>query len=409
MMNKKPVRIDQLELPDRVPGTSARQADLELLSVSPGHFLDTTHFDTVRFPPPPWAAEAFNRAAMDGSLAYTPYRGHAGVLNALGDSLTRFIGVPVDPEQNIVLTPGTQAGLFATLASLAEEGDRIALVDPDYLFNARILRFLGANIGYIPLRHSSTAPCIDLEVLEHEFSQNKARVLVFSNPNNPTGYIYPKPVLEEMAALVLRYDVTVVVDSLYSRLVHSPHRYTHFSTLPGMQDRVITLLGPSKTESLSGYRLGVVVGPADLMPRLENVLSIVSLRAPAYAQHLLPIWLTEDHDWLAERLPEFAALRTMTIDRLRRLPWLKLEPQAGTAYVWPDVSALKMKDLAIAQALMKEAAVLVSPGYQFGVQGDGHFRLCYARDEKEWADALDRMVNVLDALALDRGLEGRRG
>ncbi|WP_299977743.1 aminotransferase class I/II-fold pyridoxal phosphate-dependent enzyme [Desulfobacula sp.] len=405
-MNKKPGRINRLELPNRVAGSSARQADLDLLSFAPENFLDTTHFDTVRFPPPSWAVGEFERAAKNGSFAYTPYRGNAAVLKALGDSLSRFLGVAVDPEQNIVLTPGTQAGLFTTLASLAGDGDRIALVDPDYLFNARILQFLGADIGYVPLHQSSTAPSIDLEALEYEFAENGARVLVFSNPNNPTGYIYPRHVLEEMAKLVLCYDVTIVVDSLYSRLVHKPHQYTHFVSLPGMQERVITLLGPSKTESLSGYRLGVVVGPAQLMPRLENVLSITSLRAPAYAQHLLPIWLRDDNEWLQKRLPEFTSLRTMTIESLRRLPWLQLEAQAGTAYVWPDVSALQMSDSEVAKALMKEAAILVSPGYQFGIQGDGHFRLCYARDENEWSSALDRMVGVLNALAVERGLEG---
>ncbi|MEA3544054.1 MAG: aminotransferase class I/II-fold pyridoxal phosphate-dependent enzyme, partial [Thermodesulfobacteriota bacterium] len=276
-MKKQPSRLNRLELPNRVSGMSARQADFNLLSVAPENFLDTTHFDTVRFPPPSWAVDAFELAAKNGSLAYTPYRGHAEVLNALGASLSHFLGISVDPEQNIMLTPGTQAGLFATLASLVDNGDRIALVDPDYLFNARILEFLGANIGYVPLLQSSTVPSIDLDVLEHEFAENHARVLIFSNPNNPTGYIYPKDILEKMAELVLRYDVTVVVvDSLYSRLVHKPHEYTHLASLPNMQERVITLLGPSKTESLSGYRLGVVVGPAQLMPRLENMLSITS-------------------------------------------------------------------------------------------------------------------------------------
>jgi len=404
-MKNEPKKIDRLKLPGRVPKSSAREADLKLLAKGPRHFLDTTHFDTVRFPPPEWAVTAFECAARDGSLAYTPYRGNSSVLSALSSTLTSFLGIEVNPDQNIVLTPGTQAGLFATLASLVEDGDRIALVDPDYLFNARILQFLNASIGYIPLRESSTKPMLDFAVLEKEFSENGARVLVFSNPNNPTGYVYPTDILNKIAKMVERYDVTVVVDSLYSRLLHDNSHYTHLSSLPGMKNRVITLLGPSKTESLSGYRLGVVVGPETVMPRLENVLSIVSLRAPAYAQHLLPIWLNKDNEWLQKLLPEFTSLRAMTIERFCRLPWLQLEAQSGTAYVWPDVSALQMSDFDVAQALLQEAGVLVSPGYQFGIQGDGHFRVCYARDEQEWSQALDRMVTVLEKLAVERGLE----
>ena len=96
----------------------------------------------------------------------------------------------------------------------------------------------------------------------------------------------------------------------------------------------------------------------------------------------------------------------MTIESLRRLPWLHLEVQAGTAYVWPDVGALQMSDFEVARILMRDAAVLISPGYQFGVQGDGHFRLCYARDESEWAAALNRIVAVLNTLAIKRGLDG---
>jgi aspartate/methionine/tyrosine aminotransferase len=133
----------------------------------------------------------------------------------------------------------------------------------------------------------------------------------------------------------------------------------------------------------------------------------MALRAPAYAQHVLLPWLRDDHDWLARRLKEFTALRTLTVESLRRLPWLKLQPQSGTAYVWPDVSALGLPGPVVAEALLCEAGVLVSPGYQFGPASGGHFRLCYARDETEWALALDRMVGVLDGLARRHGLPER--
>jgi hypothetical protein len=140
-----------------------------------------------------------------------------------------------------------------------------------------------------------------------------------------------------------------------------------------MFTRTATLLGPSKTESLSGYRLGVVVATSDVISRIENVQSIMSLRAPAYAQHVLLPWLRDDQEWLAARLKEFTALRSMTVDSFRRLPWLKLVPQAGTAYVWPDVSALGLPAAAVAEALLCEAGVLVSPGYQFGPTAGGIF------------------------------------
>jgi aspartate/methionine/tyrosine aminotransferase len=396
-------RIQRLELPERAAiGTSARKADLALLAKAPLTFLDTTHFDTVRFPPPPWAAEQFGRAASDGGLAYTGYRGNADVLTALAGSIGSFLNLALDPTTNLILTSGTQAGLFAALSSLIEEGDRVALVDPDYLFSSRILRFLGADIGHVPLRFTPDGPSPDLDILESEFKTNGVRRLVFSHPNNPTGAVFSASVIAQIATLANAYDVTVVVDELYARLIHDDTLFPHLASEPGMSVRTVTLLGPSKTESLSGYRLGVVVAGSDIIGRIENVQSITALRAPAYAQHVLFPWLRDDHQWLAARMKEFTALRNLTIESLRHLPWLRLEPQAGTAYVWPDVSELGIPAPVVAEALLCEASVL--PGYQFGPNSHGFFRLCYARDEAEWTIALDRMVGVLGRLARRRNL-----
>mgnify|MGYP002713088857 CR=1 FL=1 len=399
----EPERITNLKVPGRThSGQSARDADLELLASAPDGFLDTTHFDTVRFPPPDWAHEVFVKAARDGEMAYSGYRGHPHVLRTVAGNLAAYLNIDIDPDEHLILTPGTQAGLFGALSSLASPGDRVAIGCPEYLFSERILRFLGADVAPVPLHTFTNAmPSPDLDVLEREFRDNGARLFIFSNPNNPTGAVYGEDVLRSIADLAIRYDVTVIVDELYARLIHGGQPLTHLRNLPGMAERTVTLLGPSKTESLSGYRLGVVVAPAAIIKRMENVQSVTSLRAPAYAQSLLAHWLRDDAEWLAARLPEFTALRTLTQQKLSQLPWLRLNMGEGTAYAWADVSALQMPGDQVAQALMRKAGVLISPGYQFGPNCDGFFRVCYARDEKIWSDALDRMVKVLSMLALN--------
>lgn len=401
----KPDQLTRLEIPERVgPHMSARKADLNLIANAPSGYLDTTHFDTVRFPPPVWAIESYSAAAVDGSLAYTGYRGHQDVLNTVADTLSDFLAIEVSPCRNIILTPGTQAGLFCALSSLVTPGDRVALVDPEYLFSDRILGFLGADVGHVPLRLDEDGPHLDLDALETEFAERDARLMVFSHPNNPTGAVYPDSVIEKIAELAVRYGVTVLVDELYARLLHNGRTFPHLLAQPGMLERTVTLLGPSKTESLSGYRLGVVIAPPELVQRMENVLSITSLRAPAYAQHVLVPWLRDDKEWLADRQKSFTALRESTAESLRRLAWLKLYPQDGTAYLWVDVNALHLPDPVVAEALMTQAAVLVSPGYQFGPSSTGHFRVCYARDETIWDKALNRMVSVLNGLAVKQGM-----
>ena len=396
-------RVRDAKLPGRgpTPQLSARDADVELLASAPPEFLDTTHFDTVRFPPPPWAAERFARAAADGSQAYSGYRGHPHVLESVAEVVSEFVGHPIDPQQNIILTPGTQAGLFATLAARAEAKTRVAVMDPDYLFTARILRFLGCEVGHVPLRATGAGLSPDLEALENEFRNEGARDLVFSHPNNPTGAVYSPEVVADLRALAAKYDVRVVADELYSRLVYGDVPFTHFGATPEAFERTVTLLGPSKTESLSGYRLGVMVGPSETMAAAENVLSLTALRAPAYAQNVLLPWLRSDEEWLQERLGEFDALRQTTTRALQTLPWLRVAEQQATAYAWVDVSALGLCDTVVAKALLTDAGVLVSPGYQFGPSGKGRFRICYARDEVEWERALARMVATLERLAAE--------
>ncbi|WP_082498588.1 pyridoxal phosphate-dependent aminotransferase [Plantibacter sp. Leaf314] len=389
---------------DAAPGLSVREADLSLRLDGGGHgLLDTTHFDTVRFPPPAWADEAIREAVATGAWAYTPYRGDPGVLADLATAIGGFLGSPVGPG-NLALTPGTQGALFTTLSSLVDEGDLVLLADPDYLFCERILAFLGARVERIPLILDGGQPSLDLDAVER-FLPEQPKLLMFSHPNNPTGAVYPAEMISRVADLALAGGFRVLVDELYSRLLYTDVPFPHLRSEPGMADRTITLLGPSKTESMSGFRIGVVVAPEDVIASVEQTLAMTSLRAPAYAQRMLARWLVDDDDFLRERIADLEAIKRTTVESLSRVPGLRMTPQDGTAYLFLDVSAFGVSDVEVAGALQREAQVVVSPGYQFGPSGTGHFRICYARDETEWAAALERMVACLTGLATAAGIE----
>ncbi len=405
--------VRRLHLPERREqlGLSVREADRRVTAaladaaLSGDDVLDTTHFDTVRFPQPPWAAETLAAAAADGRNAYTPYRGAETVLESIAGPLSARLGTPLDPRRHLLLTPGSQAGLFAVLSAVVSAGDTVALFDPDYLFSERILRFLGATVHPIPLvpgnGNGDQGPVPDLDELAAAFRAG-ATTLLFSHPNNPTGALYPPSVLDAVAALVQAHDALVVVDELYARLVHDGREFPHLISRPGMQDRCVTLTGPSKTESLTGYRIGAVVGPPDVVDGAEDVLAATALRAPAYAQHLLPRWLrgdAEDEEFLRRRLDDLRSLRDHTLSRLAAVPGLLTTRPPATAYLFVDATALHTPDPVLAERLVREAGVLVSPGYQFGARGVGSFRICYARDETAWDAALIRMTAVLTSLA----------
>ncbi|HEY3717139.1 MAG TPA: aminotransferase class I/II-fold pyridoxal phosphate-dependent enzyme [Jatrophihabitantaceae bacterium] len=389
-------RLLRSHIPGRRTGraTSVRGADVGLgLTGGSPDLLDVTHFDNTRFPAPEWAAECLAAAARDGSLAYTPYRGHPAVLDVLSESVSKLMGVPVD-RPNLLLTPGSQAALFCTMTALIDEGDLVMVADPDYLFVERMLAFAGAQVERIPVLAGSESSSLDLDAVDRLLPQ-KPKLLVFSNPNNPTGAVYDAATLQGIADRAVAGPFRVLVDQLYCRLVYPGVEYQHLAAVEGMADRCITVLGPSKTESLTGYRIGVLNGPADVMSAVEQTLTLSALRAPAYAQQLLKRWLVDDVEFVANRIAELDKLRQLTVSALLEVPGLRLMPGQGTAYVFPDVSALGRTDEQIAAALQRQARVVISPGYQFGPRGVGHFRACYARDEGQWSEALALMVDCL--------------
>jgi aspartate/methionine/tyrosine aminotransferase len=373
---------------------SGRQADLELRLNGAAHgLIDTTHFDVTRFPPPDWALPAFVRAAGSGGTAYTAYRGGSDIRDRCAEAISALLSVSIDAERNVVLTTGTQGGLFAVLSALVDVGDRVALTDPEYLFAERILRFLGAEVVRIPLRADGSAPQVDLRQLE-DAAAGGIRLFLTSNPNNPTGTVYSPETIQGMARLAVQHDFLVVVDELYCRLVYDETRFTHLAAEPGMDRRAVTLLGGSKTESLTGYRVGAVVASAEIIDAVEQVVAFSALRAPAYSQHVLTRWLHDDGDFVQDRVRQLRVLQRHATERLRSVPGICVEPGTGTAYLWPDVSGLGLTSLDAAR-LIYDAGVVVSPGYQFGPSGKTKFRMCFAQDEARLDAALDRITAAL--------------
>jgi len=399
---KSPERIRRLELPERHSslGMTLRAAERELERNAGRHaeLLDLTYADTRRFPAPSWAIEAFTEAATSGGLSYTAYRGDREVRTMVAESLTSFMGISVDPDRNLILTPGTQAALYTALAAILEAGDKAVIADPDYLTNERLIRYFGAETIKLPLRwEDGERYTFDPDELEAAFLQ-RPKVFVFSNPNNPTGTVHDEATLRRIAELAIRYDVIVIADELYSRLVYDGRPYVHLAAIEGMKERTISLLGPSKTESMSGYRLGVAVAPATIVDRMEDVQSIAALRAPAYAQRTLCHWIRDDRELVAKRVEEYQVLRDMAVDAFSGTNFIQAIPSAGTSYIYPRLVGIDASDQEVALRLQNQAGVIINPGYQSGERGKGHLRICFAQDEKVFANALDRIVSTLRSM-----------
>jgi aspartate/methionine/tyrosine aminotransferase len=375
-------------------GRSVLEMDQELAAApAPAGLIDLTHGDTRAFLPPAAAAADLAEAVAENTEAYTPYRGSAAVRGLLAPRISRLLGRPVDADSEIILTPGTQGGLFAALSALVSPGDVVALPDPEYFMSERIIAYLGGTALRLPLAQDEDGVLsIDPQALE---AATRASLLVLSHPNNPTGGVYSPAALRSLAALAAANDMSVVVDQLYCRLTFDGAEYQHLGSLPGMAERTVTLIGPSKTESMSGYRVGAAIGPAPVTDAMERVVSLASLRTAGYGQQVLRHWMAEDEAWLAERTAAHEAIRDLVVARLEAIPGVAVRRPAASSYVFPDASAVAGDDDHATAVALKAAGVLVSPGYQFGAAGRGRFRINFSQDRGRLAVALDRIAAVL--------------
>ncbi len=390
---------------DHAPGQEVRLSDdasgVPLIGEAiVGTPVDFSHGDVNEsaFGPAPGAIEEFIAGVhRGGSQAYTEYRGEAELRAILAPKLTQFTGAPVSADRELIVTPGTQGALFLALGATVVPGDKVAIVEPDYFANRKIVEFLGAQSIPIPLNYSGTVghAGIDLEKLEDAFKSG-VKTFLFSNPNNPTGVVYSESEIRQIGDLAARYGVTAIVDQLYSRLIYESHTFSHLCALVKDYDQIITIMGPSKTESLSGYRLGVAFGSHTVIDRMEKLQAIVSLRAPGYSQAVLRGWFSEPDGWLSDRIAQHQAIRDDTARAFRRVPGVVVRMTEAGSYIFPKLPPLELDGHQFVRALRVQASVIVTPGTEFSPYSFDSIRLNFSQNHRAAVDAVERIAIMIE-------------
>lgn len=384
------------------PGQEVRQKieDIELRGEKlTGPLVDFSHGDVDAFEPIPGSLEAFTKGVrIGGKQAYTEYRGSQDIRADLSRKLADFTGSTIDPEENFIITPGTQGALFLAMGSLVSRGDKVAIVQPDYFANRKLVEFFDGEVVPVQMDYygSDDEAGLDLTELEEAFKAG-VRLFLFSNPNNPVGVVYSESEIRTIAELADTYGATVIVDELYARQIFEGRTYTHLSAEKRMNpDNVITIIGPSKTESLSGYRLGVAFGSAKIIDRMEKLQAIVSLRAGGYSQAVLHTWFSEPAGWMEERIKQHQAIRDDLVHHLRAAGGYRVRPTEAGSYLFPQVDGLDLSMNEFVKILRVQASVIVTPGTEFGPQFTNSFRMNFSQDHEAAVDAIKRVIQVVE-------------
>jgi aspartate/methionine/tyrosine aminotransferase len=389
---------------DHAPGQEVRQASVDFRTLLRGGSLlgsrvDFSHGDVDAHKPTPDSLAVFSEGVVRGGRqAYTEYRGDIAIRRDVGAKLAAFTGAEVDPQDGLIVTPGTQGALFLAVAATVSRGDKVAIVQPDYFANRKLVEFfegeiLPIQLDYIADRQGHAG--LDLGELEGAFKAG-AKVFLFSNPNNPSGVVYSSAEIDQIVALAEKYGVTVIADQLYSRLLYTGVEYFHIRARMVGSEKLITIMGPSKTESLSGYRLGTAFGSKAIIDRMEKLQAIVSLRAAGYSQAVLSTWFSEPKGWLEERIRRHQAIRDDLLTVLRAVPGVSVRtPEAGS-YLFPRLPNLSVPHGVFVNLLREQAAVVVTPGTEFSPHSADSIRLNFSQDHEAAVAAVGRIADLIE-------------
>lgn len=388
---------------DNAPGQEGLQKEEALPMIGDklqGPAVDFSHGDVNAHTPIPGSLETFvKQYAVEGTYqAYTEYRGKGTIRQYLAEKLAEYSGAPVDPDTEIILTPGTQGALFLAMGSLVARGDKVAIVEPDYFDNRKLVEFFEGEIVPIQMRWQEVErnSGIDLEQLEEAFKSG-VKLFLYSNPNNPTGVVYSPEEVAAIGRLAKQYNVAVLADELYSRQIFDPEQhYTHLRALEEKPDQLITIIGPSKTESLSGFRLGVGYGNAEIITRMEKLQAVVSLRCAGYCQAAFLNWFSEPEGWMERRIAEHKRIRDDLMAVINRCPGCWARPSEGGSYLFLRLPPLKVDIFQFVKLCRIQANVTVTPGTEFGKQYDNFVRMNFSQDHDKAVSAVERICKMVE-------------
>lgn len=385
---------------DNAPGQEGLQkkASLDLRGERcVGTPVDFSHGDVDAFEPLPGSLELFEKGFREGGRqAYTEYRGKKRIREELAERLADFTGAPVDADKEIILTPGTQGALFLAMGALVGAGDKVAIVEPDYFANRKLVEFFEGEIVPVQMAYEDKEGCagLDLEELERAF-QGGVKLFLFSNPNNPTGVVYSSEEINRIAQLAQKYNVTLLVDELYSRQIFDGKEYTHLRAQKEVPENLITILGPSKTESLSGFRLGTAFGTSSIITRMEKLQAIVSLRCAGYCQSVFDVWFNEPEHFMEKRVAEHQAIRDDLVKVFSKAEGVHVRPSDGGSYLFVTLPELDVTIEDFSKILRKLADVTVTPGTEFGPQFVHSFRINFSQDHRAAVEAAERILTIM--------------
>lgn len=338
--------------------------------------------------------EAGIRSLQDNETHYTANRGILPLRTAVSEHLEKLYNVSYDPQDEVVATVGGSEALLLAITALLNPGDEMLLPTPCFVSYQGVIMMAGGVSVEVPSRmENNFVP--DPKDLEAAITP-KTKAILINYPSNPTGAVAERETLLEIAKIAEKHDLIVISDEIYDRLVYSGE-HVCFPALPGMRARTILIGGFSKDYAMTGWRIGYICAPRELMEGIARIHQYVIMSAPTMSQYAALEGLTCCESYVQDMVKEYDRRRKLVVEGFNYIGLPTFEPR-GAFYAFPKVSVTGLDDEAFANRLLTEKEVAVVPGSAFGPGGEGFVRCSYATAYDQLEEALDRIHQFVKSI-----------
>jgi aspartate aminotransferase len=329
-------------------------------------------------------------AAIDsirrGDTHYLPTSGTQELRAAIAEKLYNDNGIEVSPDL-VSVVPGAKMAIFAAIQALLDAGDECVLIGPSWVSYEPCVNFAGGRVRWAE---------VDEEFKPTDLADSitsKTKMILVNSPSNPTGAVFDRKILEEVRDLALDHDLMVISDEIYEKIIYG-EEHLSLGSFPGMAERTVTVNGFSKCYAMTGWRLGYLAGPQEVMKWVNRILSHSVSHATTFVQWAGVEALKGPQETIRAMVSEFQARRDLLVSGLAEMG-IRCSLPGGAFYVFPDVSELGGGD-SFTERMLSEAMVAATPGSAFGPGGVDNIRISYAASQERLRQALERIGKMLE-------------
>lgn len=340
--------------------------------------------------------EAAKVALDKGDTHYTPNAGYIELRKTIAKKLELENNITTNPEQDIVVTVGGAEALFLTCQVLVSPGDEVLVSDPAFVNYEPCIRAAGGVPVFVPLDEKLNFH-FNAETIKAKITP-KTKGIIINSPHNPTGHVLNRKDLEDIAALAIKYNLFVISDEVYEKIIYSPAKHFSIASLPNMFERTITICSFSKSYAMSGWRIGYAAGDHSIIEQITKLQQFCGIHAPSFAQRAAEAALNNAGEWLKDMVTEYNARRDFLVKAVNEIPGLSAVTPDGAFYLFVNAKSFGRPSQEIADHILNDGKVAVVAGSALGKHSEGYLRLCYTVPVPKLKEAVMRIKAALAKL-----------